>query len=250
MTGEECFEAWAPADADWSAWAKPVLFTHVTTSIGSPDPGPHYVADVFRAPEAGGRTVIVVDQPGETAVSVGLALARRGYRPVPLFNTSPGPSAVLSLGPIVNALAFGADVLRGISLPSNAPPAFLLDSRRMSPPKAPGPGDFDNRWIVFPQDLPSGSYLRAKGVEEAVLLSDRDDVPEDLAHVLLRWQQAGVRLLMTRDLGAGGAREVELKPPPRYRTMWYRLISTMGLRRHDAGGFGGNVPRPGSGGYG
>ena len=26
MTGRESFEAWAPADLVWSAWAKPTLF--------------------------------------------------------------------------------------------------------------------------------------------------------------------------------------------------------------------------------
>ena len=89
MTCEECFEAWAPADADWSAWAKPVLFTHVATSLGSPAPGPQHLADVFRAPEAGGRTVIVVDQPGETAWLWGWPSRGAGIVPFPSSTRAP-----------------------------------------------------------------------------------------------------------------------------------------------------------------
>ena len=59
---------------------------------------------------------------------------------------------------------------------------------------------------------------------------------EDLAHVLFRWQEAGLRIR-----GRGG-REIRVERPPRYRALWYRALATLGLRRNDTGGFGSLVP--------
>ena len=65
MTGEECFEAWAPVGASWSLWAKPVLFAHLSQLPYErpPDQIPNEPPDLFWIPEAGGRTAIVVDLP-------------------------------------------------------------------------------------------------------------------------------------------------------------------------------------------
>src|SRR5262245_14660788 len=105
MTKEELFDAWAPEGADWSAWAKPVLFAQwpdtMTLSATDPDlPDANYLW----LPQASGRTVLVIDLPAVESVRTGIAFARRGYRPVPLFNTSYGPSAVLELAPLFLAL--------------------------------------------------------------------------------------------------------------------------------------------------
>src|SRR5262245_25068962 len=116
MTGEECFDVWAPADAAWSEWAKPSLFAHMspsgeTSAAVSNTPG---VPDAFWVPDAGGRTAVVVDLPGESSVAFGLALTRRGYRPVPIYNTSLGPSAVVNATGVAEALIAGAAVMRGL----------------------------------------------------------------------------------------------------------------------------------------
>src|SRR5687767_11087046 len=169
MTNEECFEAWAPTGAAWSPWAKPVLFTHLLTvaPAAAPDAG---ARDLLWLPPADGRTVLLVDLPGVESVTMGLTVARRGYRPVPLYNTSVGPSAIVNAEIIASHLASGAETLRGLGLRDGAPPAFLLDSMRMTPSVLPGPGTFDNRWVVFPQDFPSGTLLRSRGVADALLI--------------------------------------------------------------------------------
>jgi hypothetical protein len=252
MTAEECFDVWAPVDAPWSLWAKPSLFAQLEGLGlgGSLQGGPTQPLDLFWAPDAGGRTAIVVDLPGAESVAWGVGLARRGYRPVPLFNTSFGPAAVVDATPIARELVSGAEALRGVTIRRDAPPAFLLDSGRMMPVVPPAPGKFDNRWVVFPQDFPSGAHLRSTGVSEVLLLHDERGLQEDLAHVLLRWQQLGIRLTAAGRADAGQARELEVKPPSMFRRAWYRALTVAGLRRNNAGGFGAVIPMPSSGGYG
>lgn len=227
MTNEECFDAWAPDGVAWSQWAKPALFAHLPPANAAPPatplvsppavPAPAAPAaplDIGIVPEARGGTAVVADLPGAEAVGAGIALAWLGYRPVPLFNAAMGPGALLDLAPVVGAVQVGAATLRDSRIRPDAPPAFLLDAGRMAPGLTPSPGRFDNRWIVLPQDLPSATYLPSRGISEVVLLQAGSTTPlEDLAHVLLRWQRGGVRILAA-DVRAGGrAQPIEVKPP-------------------------------------
>jgi hypothetical protein len=198
---------------------------------------------------AGGRTALVVDLPGVESVETGIAMARRGYRPVPLYNTSIGPSPLLDVVRLVDALASGATALHDITLSPDAPPAFLVDADRMRPVVASKPGSYDNRWVVFPQDFPSGTFLRSRGIEDVIVLHDRRGVQEDLAHVLLRWQEAGIRI---QAVGPGDTspRPITVKRPSWFRRAWYRAIVLAGLRRNNAGGFGAVIPVASAGGYG
>ena len=196
-----------------------------------------------------GRTALVADLPGVNSVETGIALARRGYRPVPLYNTSAGPSALLNVTDLVETLATGATGLREIALSPDAPPAFLIDADRMRPGVPSNPGCYDNRWVVFPQDFPSGTFLRSQGIAEVIVLHDRGGVQEDLAHVLIRWQEAGIRILAVGP-GETSPRPFTAKKPSWYRRVWYRAIVVAGLRRNNAGGFGGVIPKASGGGYG
>ena len=165
MTKEELFDAWAPEGVEWCAWAKPVLFAQWPESITPAATDPDWPdANYLWLPQASGRTVLVIDLPAVESVRTGIAFARRGYRPVPLFNTSHGPSAVIEIAPLMLALAKGGLSLKTFSIAPTAPAAFLLDADRMRPPTPPSPGKFDNRWVVFPQDFPSATLLRAGGI--------------------------------------------------------------------------------------
>lgn len=249
MTAEECFDIWAPEGAAWSQWAKPVLFMQLSHVAPTADSAPS-LPDLFWVPDAGGRTAIVVDLPGTDSLGAGLALARRGYRPVPLYNTSIGPSSLVDCAAIARGLIAHAETLRNAGLPADAPPAFLLDSGRMVPKVPPRPGAYDNRWMVFPQDFPSAAYLRAKGVADVLLLHDAPGAAEDVAHVLLRWQEAGLRLLSASPNDRGRLHDLIVTRPSRFRRAWYRLLAVAALRRNNAGGFGAVIPTPSSGGGG
>src|SRR6185436_7076668 len=122
MTKEELFDAWAPEGVEWSAWTKPVLFAQWPDSITPAATDPEWPDSSYLwLPQSSGRTVLVIDLPAVESVRTGIAFARRGYRPVPLFNTSHGPSPVLELAPLFLALGKGALRLKSIPLAPTAP---------------------------------------------------------------------------------------------------------------------------------
>jgi len=245
----ELFEIWAPEGAPWSPWAKPVLFA-VEGPIGAHGPtnwnSARNRAQALRAPPASTETALVLDLDGPLALAYALGCAARGARPVPLFNSCTGPAAAIDNESLRAGLEEGAAVLRGFSLASSAPPAFVLDARRTAPAPATG---FDNRWVVFPQDFPSAARLAASGIRRALLVQEGRRAPrEDLAHVLLRWQQAGIEILALDLASEAGPEPITVKRPSLFRAFGYRVLVALGLSRNSAGGFGAAVPQALSGG--
>src|SRR5689334_8409954 len=100
---EACFNAWAPDGSFWSAWAKPVAFLprrDWPDATESDQP----VAPVPAAVTFNTNSVLIVDLPGAEAVRMGAALARHGFRPVPLFNGTSGPYELIDVRSITAAL--------------------------------------------------------------------------------------------------------------------------------------------------
>jgi hypothetical protein len=202
-------------------------------------------------------TAFVVDLPGAESVEVGFALAAVGVRPIPLYNASPGPeeivglgagspgvwNAVIDMGPIVDAISRVTASLQNMQFSQNAAPTFLLDSARLSGTRPVDKGMFDNRWMVFPQDFPSASFLVAQGIRQALLVQkDRAEPQDDLAHSLLRWQERGIRVLSKKLDDNLPPSEITVKRPSKYKASWYRALAQLGLRRSSAGGFGSYIP--------
>jgi hypothetical protein len=244
MTREEIFRAWAPDESPWSAWVKPVLFAYLDDAVSL------RLVDlaVSWAPPADGVTAIVVDVPGVSGVSLGVALARRGYRPVPLYNSCPSPVgsaaeslAIVDARSIMGALTAGTTALTSCALAAGAPPAFLLDADRRRPVAPEVLRDsFDNRSISLPTDFPSSALLLSRGVRKVLLVQENDHEPQvDLAHTLLRWQKAGLTLVAVSLVRPDALQPITVSEPPLFRRMWYGLLATAGLRRSPLGGFGG-----------
>lgn len=247
MTRDAIFSFWAPAGAIWSPWVKPVLFaTLPETASGSSPPQP--VPNVSWAPPADGKTTIVVDLPGAMSVATGMALAGIGYRPVPLYNSVPGPAPVLEMGAVAAEILRDTDRLRQTRLPLDAPPAFLLDSRRRLGERAPEPGMLDNRSVSLPTDFPSANLLISRGIRNCVLVQWNGGQPQaDLAHTLRRWQAAGMEIASKSPTDDGPATAIRVSRPSHYRFPWQRFLALIGLRRSPLGGFGGVLPVPSSG---
>jgi len=209
-------------------------------------------ANVAWAPDAGTATAIILDLEEAFSVWMGMALAARGYRPVPLYNGASGPAAIVEVGRIAGALQAVARELAELSIAPDAPPVFLLDSNRWVGSAFISPGRFDNRWAVFPQDFPSANFLLAHGIREVLLGHASVSAPHrDLAHVLLRWQEAGLRILGCDVRSSTTPTLMQVSRPGNFRALWYRALVLAGLRRNSAGGFGAVVPEPSqSGGYG
>src|SRR5437763_11166444 len=89
LTPKEVFEIWAPPDSLWSPWAAPALFNWLHC-IEQDRPMDDLTVDV-NSLDLDDSTAVVLDLPGVRTVRVAMALAAKGHRPVPLFNTSPGP---------------------------------------------------------------------------------------------------------------------------------------------------------------
>src|SRR5580765_130756 len=98
MNKVEVFSTWAPENSIWSPWAKPVLFAHLDSAL-SYIPVAGAPGDVSWSPPPDERVAIVLDLPGAEGVIIGLALAVRGYRPVPLYNALPLPFGQTLLSP-------------------------------------------------------------------------------------------------------------------------------------------------------
>jgi hypothetical protein len=238
----QLFNVWAPEDSQWSQWAKPVLFAHCEDLNVQPAP-------VLPSPEAFPRsreTAVIIDVAGPDSVLIGLALTEIGYRPVPLYNSGISPFMIINMKTIAEALISGLDILRRRRLRPDSPPAFLLNADRMdNSERSLTPGNYDNRWCVVPQDMPSAEYLMAAGITQVLLVADK--VRGDITHVLYRYQDAGLMLRHMTQIGAGAVR-LTVTRPPSYKSLWYRLGVFWGLRRNAAGGFGDLVPNPSAGG--
>jgi hypothetical protein len=248
MNKEYLFSIYAPPGGPWSDWAKPVLFAHLSSSTiltAGVDPA-HY--NVSWAPAADGSTAIVLDLPGDTSVWVALQLAHIGYRPVPLYNALPslGVHAVCDIMPIVAAILGAAPILDQLNLPFDSPPAFMLDAnRRVGSGLSLHPGMFDNRSVSLPTDFPSANLLMSRSIKRAILVqADTLRPQEDLAHTLLRWQRAGITIEAINPLNPAAPQKIDVPRPPRFRSLWQRLLATAGLRRHPQGGFGAILPIP------
>jgi hypothetical protein len=245
-SSEDAFGAWVAEGALWCQWAKPIAFVQ-GGGLFKPEPIVDANLPVIPGP-LDSSSAIVVDLPGAEAVYAGLALAEHGFRPVPLFNGTSGPSAVIDVAPISRALWAGMERLARRGLALDAPPAFLLDSRRSGGIRDPGPGAYDNRWIALPQDFPSGALLASRGITGATLVQrGGPTIPSDLEHVLRRWQDHGLRIRVV-NLATGRTADVVVPKPSRFRLAWYAAIALLGLRRSNVGGFGSSVPEQTTGG--
>ena len=233
----EIFKIWAPDNVYWSQWAKPVLFANMRVRRY----GNNTLPELDWITRIDNRMAIIVDLPGYTGVLEGIALARLGYRPVPLYNgvsTPTGSPMVVPVDDIIATLNVGANDLSSMVIKPDAPPAFLLDSYRLND-RNKEPGSFDNRWCIFPQDMPSASALLNKGINRVVVRSY--SINDDLAHILYRYDQQGITIYKN----VGKEMRIEkIRRPHKYKQIFYRFGVILGLKRNATGGFGGMVPYP------
>jgi hypothetical protein len=267
LYAERAYAIWAPDESPWSAWTKPAPFVSMKTTplhklpsefdvsasgIGQ-EPGTPGSSltfdDVLRRERA-----LLVDLPGELAVRMGLRLARTGHRPVPLFNACVGPSgapALVNAEQVQQSLLAATPTLARCRIDDDAPPVFLLDSGRDGARRRPQPRDYDNRWVLLPQDLPSAQRLMQAGIKELWLLSEK--LKDDVQHVLYRYQRdglvlrhCGVESWLGHGVQLSSPRPLELKRPSGFGWIWYRMKVLAGLKRNAAGGFGAVIPVPSS----
>jgi hypothetical protein len=251
LSKDEIYRVWAPPEAPWSRWVKPVLFAFMDGVFEiRAARAVRFDAGWVPAP---GDAAMVIDLPRDDGVLWGIQLARLGYRPIPLYNALPFPwnekmsvpdsrsASTVDVEPILAALHRETNALSQIQLPSEAPPAFLLDADRRIARTDPEPGRFDNRSVCFPTDFPSAQFLLERGIRRAVIVQENTSIAGDLAQTLVAWQRNGIEILRKKSKDTDPPVQVIVQPSF-LRLLWYRISVALGLRRSELGGFGGIVP--------
>ncbi len=250
MTKEEILRIWAPASSIWSPWVKPVLFSFMDGVFPPGQPRTSAI-DLHWLP-ADQRTALILNLPREDSVLWSIELARRGYRPVPLYNALPfpldtkmsprsRPVSTVIVEPILAALREQAAALQDIPLRKNAPPAFLLDADRDIAGTDPVPGVFENRSVCFSTDFPSAEFMIANDITHAILVEGEPEITGDLHDALFMWQTGGIQLCKKRPYEKGAPVAFTLKQRSSFRKAWDRLRVIFGLRQARLGAFGGLI---------
>lgn len=197
MIGKDIFKIWAPIGAKWIDWVRPVLFIAINYSYKPNAIINFTIPDINYINELPENTAIFLDLPSHDSVEEGLALAKFGFRPIPLYNGTNeqhGSMALVDNHAIENALIWGADEIQKLNIPNDAPPAFLLDSNRMHRFKM-NVSVFDNSWDLYDQDIPSAEYFLKNGINKIIVRGEK--IQKDLIKILYKFQKKGIKILWT-----------------------------------------------------
>jgi len=211
MTGKDVYRIWAPRGVKWTDWVRPVPFISIVDPLCTERIYNFSIPCVDYIDKVCADTAIFVDTPGYEGIAEGLALARLGYRPIPLYNGTVEQNAAMALvdnGIIAVALKTGVSELIKLTIADDAPPAFLLDSNRLLRYKM-DVSLFDNSWDIYPQDMPSAGYFLNNGIDKIIVRSEK--IHKDLARILYGFRKKGLKIFFTT--GYDHPKIVSLKKP-------------------------------------
>ena len=198
MTNKEIYRIWAPEGKRWVGWVRPVAFVDIDKmNIEYFSMNEDVAPAKYIEGELYNNAAIIVDLPGEDSVIEGIALAKMGYRPVPIFNGtlqqihSRATSDNVS---VVKALAVYARQLESIEIKDDALPAFLTDNNRLARYKL-DISVFDNSWDVYHQDLPSANYFLEHNISKIIVIGN--EVPRDLKKIFVEYQRMNIEIYWT-----------------------------------------------------
>ena len=196
MNGKDIYKIWAPQNNKWSRWVRPVPFVAIDTyKRKEVNSWIDYKASAFK--EYIDNAAIFVDLYGEESIEYGIALAKIGYIPIPIFNgtdeTKDANSSVETFL-VESYLISGAKRLNEIKIKEDALPAFLLGVRRLRRYRD-SLSTFDNSWDLYNQDIPSIDYLKKNGVEKIIVVGEK--VQRDLRKIFFKYQDAGIKICST-----------------------------------------------------
>ena len=196
MIGKEIYKIFAPADAKWVEWVRPVPFVAIDTYNRTPAIDWQDRKAIF-IENYQSDTAIFIDLPGKEAIELSIDLAYKGYRPIPLFNGTDeqnGAQATTDTYLIESSLINGAKKLKDIHLKNDANPAFLLDYFRTNRYRAKE-SIFDNSWDLYKQDIPSAQYFKRNGINKIIIVSK--EIQKDLKKIFFNFQYNDIKLYFT-----------------------------------------------------
>lgn len=198
MTNKECYQIWAPSGKKWIDWVRPVPFITAQANIKGYHMGKLSIPPVDFIDERFENAAIIVDLPGDEGVELGLALAKKGYRPIPIYNGTieqENARATVDNQTVGAALLCGAEILKEIDIKDDALPVFLTDKNRLNRFKIDA-SIYDNSWDVYPQDLPSADYFLNNGIQKIVVISD--SLSRDLKAVFRKYKKKKIEICLIR----------------------------------------------------
>ena len=213
MIGRDVFKIWAPIGARWGDWIRPVPFIGINTNLKVHEVCDFTIPNINYIKQLVSDTAIIADLPSYEGIKEGIALAKIGFRPIPIYNGTneqEGSMSVVDNHSIEFALRWGAVELEKINIANDAAPVFLLDSNRMHRLKM-DPSVFDNSWDIYPQDIPSAEYFLKNGIKKIIVRGVC--VQKDLSKILYKFQKDGIKILLTT--GYEEPREIKIKKPAR-----------------------------------
>lgn len=196
-TRKEVYKVWAPENGRWSGWVRPVSFIAINENLKVQEYEEFSIPEIIYINEYKNDTAIILDLPGNKAITEGLSLAKLGYRPVPIYNGTDeqeGSECLVNNHGLEYSLMLGAEVLKQMEISLDASPVFLTDSNRMNRRKVTD-SVFDNSWDVYSQDLPTYEYLKKHGIDKVIIRSDM--IRKDLNKIFYKFQKNGMEIYFT-----------------------------------------------------
>lgn len=209
MTNKEIYKIWSPDKKRWVDWVRPVPFINIDDSSSRKEFIDYRIPSINYLKKLLNDTALIIDIPGIDSIKEGIALAKLGYRPIPIFNGTDPPIGTISTTNnqiIKPLLIWGAFELKNIKLKNDAPPVFLLDQNRLNRYKINN-GIFDNSWDIYDGDLPSPKYLLENGINKIIVRSNFQ--AKDLQKILYKWQKNNIKIFFTN--GYEEPKELKLK---------------------------------------
>lgn len=197
MLGKDIYKIWAPSEAKWIQWIRPVPFVQMKDKLENNEFCNFTITNIHYIKRKPMNTAIIVDLPSYNSIKEGIALAKLGFRPIPLYNGTneqPGAMPVIDNHPIEMGLIWGALELEKIKIENDAPPVFLLDSNRTHQFKM-DVSVFDNSWDIYDQDMPSAEYFFKNDIHKIIVRGEK--IQKDLRKILYKFQKKKIKILFT-----------------------------------------------------
>lgn len=226
MTNKEIFKIWSNTLNKWTRWIRPVPFVNIDKLKTNYDyydftiPSIKYLEKDAEINEDKCKTnnksnykdtAIIVDLPGLDSIKEGIALARFGFIPIPIYNgtnETEGSIGTVDSHIIEYGLKKGATFLKDIEIENNATPAFLLDSNRMNRHKM-NASVFDNSWDLYPQDVPSAKFFIENNITKIIIVTNK--IEKDLRKIFYKYQKEGIQFFITD--GYEKIKKVKIRKP-------------------------------------
>ena len=192
----DLYKIYAPQNAKWTEWVRPVPFVAIKTYdrksvVKLTERKPYFINNNQK------DTAIFVDLYGIESIELGIELAKIGYRPIPVFNGTDeqvGSKATTDTYLVESALISGGIALKDIAISNDANPVFLLDNARLNRYRS-SESIFDNSWDLYGQDIPSFEYFKANGINKIIVVGEK--IERDLRKIFFKFQNAGIEFYLT-----------------------------------------------------